>query len=340
MQLVLALRGVPMYPAEVSRVLQDALITPGGGDPVPAVDFTAFVDHKGCRATHPTVLRRLAGAGAAVASGDAWIHGGDPASLRPLAEAMAEVQAAGLPVLLPARRVDDRWASPALELHATVGFAEVFSERGLVRRAPPGERGEAGPPWSVPALAVAALDDAEPVWNGPDRVQLGDHAASLQAGTAWLRHPAQPAFRRYRYAEVYAGHFDPEHLRDAIVLMGGALGSQGLHRPPVGRWHGMEDSGALISALLTGELVRPLSPWARAAALLLLPLGMLFRPGWRAPRWIALGLLGTAALFALARALFAAGLWWPPTDLALPLLALCAARATTARRLRRAPGLR
>lgn len=312
------------------------------GEEVPAVDFSSFVDHKSYRATHPVVLRRLADAGVKVLALDAWIRGGEDASRVDLAHGLWAMEDAGATVLLPARRVDDRWAMPAEELPGERGFAEMIAERpgGLVRSAPLGERDPTGPPWSIVALAVAAREDAVPTWDGPDRIRLAGRSIEAPGGRVWFRFPERAGFRRYRYGDVYAGAIDPAHFRDAIVVLGGALGGQDLHRTPVGRWRGMDISAAAQSALITGATVRPLGRGARALALLLVPLAALLRPRWRPGPWLALGAGAGLASVAASRLLFDAGTVWPATDLALPLLALALWRAATARRARTAPGLR
>ncbi len=312
------------------------------GEAVAPVDFSGFVDHKSYRATHPVVLRRLAEAGVRVLALDVWIRGGEEGGRAEIADALSAAAVAGTTVLLPARRVGDRWAPPAAELPGEAGFAEMFAERpsGLIRSAPLGQREGEGPPWSIVALAVAALEGASPAWDGPDRVRLGARTADAPGGRCWFRFPERPGFRRYRYADVYRGAFDPAHLRGAIVILGGALGSQDRHRTPVGPWHGMEVSAAAQSALITGSRLSPAGLVPRALILLLVPLAALARPRWRARRWLLVGTSLAAACFLLARVLFAGGLYWPPTDLAVPLLILAGVRAVAARTGRTAPGLR
>jgi CHASE2 domain-containing sensor protein len=313
-----------------------------GDQAVPAVDFGTFLDHKSYRATHPVVLRRLAAAGVKVVALDVWIRGGESASRADIAHALWDAQDSGATVLLPARRVNSRWAMPAEELPGERGFAEMIAERPgrLVRSAPLGERGVEGPPWSIVALAVAAQAGGIPAWDGPDRVRLAGRTVSAREGRLWFRFPKRPGFRRYRYADIYDGNFDPDHLRGAIVVLGGVLGDQDRHRTPVGRWHGMEISAAAQSALIGGHTLEPLDRRGRALLLLLVPLAALWKPRWRAARWLGAGGVLVLACFLVARLAFGAGVFWPPTDLALPLAALCVVRALAARRGRTAPGLK
>ena len=313
-----------------------------GGQPVPVVDFATFPDHKSYRATHPVVLRRLAAAGLRVLALDVWIRGGEARSRAAIAHALWAVEDAGATVLLPARRVDSRWAMPAEELPGERGFAEMIAEQpgGLVRSAPLGERDGDGPPWSIVAMAVAGREGATPSWDGPDRVRLAGRSVQARDGRVWFCFPERPGFRRYRYADIYAGDFDPAHFEGAIVVLGGTLGDQDRHRTPVGRWHGMEISAAAQSALIGGNTVRPVGRGPRALILLLVPLAALWRPRWRGGPWIVAGVAAILASFAAARFLFVAGLFWPPTDLAVPLALLALARVALARKGRTAPGLR
>ena len=239
--------------------------TNGSADaPVRGVDFEAMPDHKSHRATHPTVIRNLADAGARVIAFDAWFRGGDPNALAALERSLAAARAAGTAIVLPARRSAGRWDAPEqtlVDAATAVGSADVVRERpgNLIRRARLGRRDPVAgaPAWSVAALAVALSRDAAPAWSGPDLVTLGDAPQDAPGGERWIAWPERPGFRRYSYADVFGGSFDRAHFDGAIVLVGGTLGSQDRHRTPVGEWFGVEIGAALIDTLLGDHTVRP-----------------------------------------------------------------------------------
>ncbi len=323
---------------------------PLASGPVAPADPASFADHKSYRATHPVVLARLADAGASVVAFDVWFRGGDASSLEALRASVAATRAAGAEVILPARSSAGRWdgPDPALASAATaVASAELIREQpgGLVRQAAVGWRDPAdgAPEWSVAAAAVAAAQGTTPKWNGPDVLVLGDRALSAPAGRRLLRFPDRPGFRHYAYSDVYGGRFDPAHFADALVLVGGRLGTQDRHRTPAGDWYGVEVLALSVQDLLGDDALVRVGMGARAGGLVVV--GLLFAAvlalrrrrdpaGW--PVWGLGGLVACGLAVLVAQGLSGAGLYWPWTDAALLLVALCAWGAWGDRARRRA----
>jgi CHASE2 domain-containing sensor protein len=302
-----------------------AVPRPGDSDVEP-IDFTTFAEHRSYRATHPLVLRRLAEAGAAVVVVDAWIRGGDGEASEAIARAIRDAVASGTRVIVPVREEAGRSDPPdaAIAVAATaLGFAGARAEgprrlvRGLRLGLLPGSPDAGGPRWSVAALAVAALEHAEPAWDAPhgpratDWLRLGTRSVGTLRGDVLLHFPERPGFRRYSYADVYYGRFSPDRVRGRVVLLGAAQGEQDRHRTPVGPWYGVEIVAAAVDGILRGDTARDASPGerVRATILALLPLvGMVL--WWRGVPRRGHGSLGWARAWPLLAAAFAFAPIW------------------------------
>ena len=336
--------------------------TNGTGDATRGVDFTTFADHRSYRATHPRVIGNLAAAGARAIALDAWIAGGDRAATARIAEAVAAAVASGTDVFVPARPPGDRWdpPDPALAQAATaVGFARARGEgpsrlvRGARIGVPAPSDGE--PSWSLALLLAGALGrppsataggasgPAAPTWTDAGVVAAGDlRLATHGDGVRWFPFPERPDFRRYAYADVHAGRFDPAHVDGRVVLIGAALGDDDRHTTPVGDWWGVEVQAALTESLLDDERVVPLPHLARAGlvGLVGLVLALLLAP--RAGRRRSLPRAAVALLAVAALAVVASRLAWS-TGQVLPwsdaLVAVVAFGGVTAWRTRAARDL-
>jgi len=307
-----------------------------GDRAVAPLDLAAFPDHKSYRAAHPVVLRRLAEAGAAAVGFDVWFSGGDSAALAELRQAVVEARAQGTEVILPARQSAGRWDGPDPELaSAATATASAYLIRegpfGLVRSLELGLRDPdpGAPSWSMAVALASAAAGAEPRWNGPDHVQIGRQNHHAPDGRRLLAFPASPDYRRYSYADVYAGRFDPADFDDSLVLVGGRLGSQDRHRTPSGEWYGVELLAAGVDSLVGRHQRLPVSLGTRAGIVFTVALLALlaFR---RVPLFLVL-MIGTGLACLSTHQLSVAGLVWPWTDVAV-LLAAMALFATGASR--------
>ncbi len=311
-----------------------AALTPKA--PAPPVDFSTFVDHKSYRATHTEVLHRL-GADAAAVAFDVWFRGGDEAALASLRTTVSTVEREdGLRVFLPARSSGGRWDGPDPELADAawgIGSADLLREQpgGLVRQFELGRRDPTAgaPEWSIATLAAGpGLSDRAPDWNGPDVVRFGSTSRVAPDGRRLLAFPDAPGFRHYAYADVYAGNYDREHFRDAVVIVGGRLGTQDRHRTPVGPWYGVEILALAVDNLLADRRLVPVTRSVRAVLLLgLLGLGLAAGPR---RRWLLLLLLPAAWFVAWHAS--GLGVIWPWSDAAVLVAALLAADALASRR--------
>lgn len=331
--------GVAAYPA-VHQPLPVASIsdrvvlvtwdrTNGTGEPgTDGVDFTGFADHRSYRATHPAVLRALGAAGARAVALDAWISGGDRAATGAIAQAIFELKTAGTDVFLPARPPGDRWDGPDPRLVAAataVGFASARGEAptGLVRGARIADRTKANdhPEWSLALLLAAADREAVPVWTGARAVRADDLVLAVgEHGDRWFPWPEVPAFRRYAYADIHAGRFDPAHLKDKLVLIGSAQGAGDRHLTPVGEWFGVEIQAALTESLLDNERIEPATRLDRAGfvGLIALVLAVVLDPRRRGRRPVARAVvtgIGCAALAVVISSIaWSTGRYLPWTD--------------------------
>jgi len=315
----------------------------------PGPDFATFADHRSYRATHPEVLRRIGAAGARAVALDAWISGGDQDATGAIAAAITDVRGGGTGVFLPARPPGDRWDPPDPRLVAAadaVGFAAAGGEgpTHLVRGGRVAHRAGTGghPPWSLALLLAAAHADAEPIWTGPRAVRIGDRVLDVDdTGARWFAWPEQPAFRRYAYADVYAGRFDPAHFAGKLVLVGAAQGDGDRHRTPVGEWWGVEIQAALTESLLNDQRVEPFAPLDRAgfAGLIALLLAVVLDPRRRGPRPRTRAVLTLGACAALAVVIssiaWGTGKYLPWTDAWVVVVAFGSVAAWRARATRK-----
>jgi len=299
----------------------------GGTAEADGVDFAEFADHRSYRATHPQVLRRLSEAGATVVLLDAWIRGGDREATAVIAAAIADATAAGTTIVLPSRADAGRWDPPDDALvagGAAVGFAAARAEgpRRLVRSARLARPGAAaGPRWSLATLAVARLSGVEPEALGDDRIVFGARTLGAPGGVRLVRFPDAPDYRRYAYADVFAGRFDPAHVAGRVVVLGAAQGDADRHRTPSGTWYGVEIQAAIVSSLLSDRpRLEEVDRSSRAGAAALLALGCALsvaaarrrrRSGLRAAIVVVayVGLAGFVSVTAMNRAVY-----WPWTD--------------------------
>ncbi|MCP4872794.1 MAG: CHASE2 domain-containing protein [Proteobacteria bacterium] len=302
------------------------------------VDFTTFADHRSYRATHPAVLRAVGGAGARAVALDAWISGGDQDATGAIAQAIFEVKTAGTDVFLPARAPGDVWDPPDARLVAAstaIGFASARGEgpTRLVRGARIADRTQTAghPPWSLALLLAAADREAEPRWTGARAAGAGDLVLAVgEHGDRWFPWPNQPAFRRYAYADIHAGRFDPAHLEDKLVLIGSAQGDGDRHHTPVGDWWGVEVQAAITESLLDDERIEPFAPLDRAGFVgliaLVLAIALDPRRSGRRPRTRAAVALLTCASLAVVISSIAwgTGKYLPWTDAWVAVFAFAA----------------
>jgi len=266
-------------------------------------------DPRSFRGRHADMVRGLADAGAAVIAFD-LAFSAETAEDAAFAEAVREVSARGVPVIVPVRFDTDSApilpGSPALREATRLGAVEMEADRltHTIRRVPVRLHDPSGATWwslGVRATQGALRATADPEVDG-DRLVVGALKNRLHLGCVYL-HPSDPPVT-HPYGAV------PADVRDKAVLIGVVGGGQDVHRTPNGVRYGVEIQAALVETLLQQAALPVVPAWMNALASLLAGLGAFglarFLPK---RRWVAIvapvAVLGVQVALALSGILVA-----------------------------------
>ncbi|MCK6505480.1 protein kinase [Myxococcota bacterium] len=262
------------------------------------------------RPLHPETLRALSAAGARAVLVDLAFSSEEPGVDEQIAKAIAEVEAAGTPVVLGLRFASEGPALPgsaALAGHGRLGTVEAVAWGPLrtvvgvrVRR-----RDAQGQPWwhTATLAAAAALRADAPTLDG-DRLRVGPLSAPL-TGELLALPPFAEVVPTLPYGQVDAY----AKVRGKVVVLGAMGGplDRDVHHLPDGPRYGVELQAAAVEAILQGRAPRQAPPEVSALAALLAALGALVLGATLPRRLRALALLAPAALLGVGLALVAAG---------------------------------
>ncbi len=282
------------------------------------------------RAIHAEAVKQVRAAGARSVLLNLLLTESDPTQDAALATALPGARVV-LPVAPPAPGNDGEGALlPVAPLLASVqlGHADAAADPdGVVRRAALWA-GQAGKWWPHPALALLQATEHPPLpqWAAP----APQPGATWQRASDWLI-PYLPRDQRVpqvSYADLLRDKVPAGLFLGRDVLIGVTARGLGAGvRTPIDLegelTPGIEVIAQVLHGLRQGWQVNPLPPAAQAAlsagAILLLWTGL--RRG--TPKQALLACVGTALLALIAAwGLMQAGVWWPPSTLALGAL-LC-----------------
>jgi CHASE2 domain-containing sensor protein/nitrogen-specific signal transduction histidine kinase len=284
------------------------------------------------RTRHAELLRRLAAAGPKVVAYDVLFidPDADPANDQVLAAAIKQAA----PVLLPLtfdipgdNGAPFRFTPPVAPLAAAAaGLGQVnltFDPDGVVRRAMLAESdGRTVWPHMMESAYRIAAGHASPVYARGDSAGNGRDEGGLRRSRPMLIPFAGPAghFRQISFVDVLMGETPPQFLKDKIILVGATADGLGdRYATPLSGgaeiMSGVEVQANVLDALLSGRVIRPLSPpWT--AALSLAPVWILLL-GFLRLRPRANMVLGVSLMLAIiglsAFLLLKAHIWAPPT---------------------------
>ncbi len=268
------------------------------------VAIEPHTDLRELRSNHPAVLRGLAKAGATAIYWDVAMSAQSPDDLA-IAEAVNELKAAGVSVVMPIRFQDGVGqppGTPALASAVRPGLVELQRDLtlGWVRRAPLRRR-----PLDSPTVYHAAVEALRAHLRAvePPRVEDGELIVGGTRNSIWAEqlylHPVSEVPR-----VAYDKPDSWTKVRGKVAVVGIYGGVQDLLRTPNGSRYGVEISAGLVETLVQQASLKVASPEQNALLALLTALGTAGLGGVlrRRSRWVALvvpsAALGLAAVLA------------------------------------------
>jgi len=254
------------------------------------VAIEPHADLRELRSNHPAVLRGLAEAGATAIYWDVAMSAQSPDDLA-IAEAVNELKAAGVSVVMPVRfqeGVRQPPGTPALATAVRPGLVELQRDLtlGWVRRAPLRRR-----PLDSPTVYHAAVEALRAHLHAvdPPRVEDGELIVGGTRNAIWAEqlylHPVAAVPRvAYEKPESWP------QVRGKVAVVGIYGGVQDLLRTPDGSRYGVEISAGLVETLVQQASLKVASPEQNALLAFLTALGTAGLGGVlrRRSRWVAL----------------------------------------------------